>query len=80
MKNSTLSGKVPEVGTLLTGLGFGESPRWHEDRLWFADWMAQEVIAVDLDGISEVITRVESFPFCIDWLPDGTSRQGTEKR
>jgi sugar lactone lactonase YvrE len=29
------------------------------------------VIAVDLDGKSEVITRVEALPFSIDWLPDG---------
>jgi len=57
--------------TLLTGLAFGESPRWHEDRLWFSDWIAQEVLAVDLAGKSEVITRVKSLPFCIDWLPDG---------
>ena len=26
-----------EVKTLLTGLAFGESPRWHCDRLWLAD-------------------------------------------
>src|SRR6476659_2095315 len=62
---------VPELHTLLTGLAFGESPRWHAGRLWFSDWAAQEVIAVDLDGKHEVITRVQSFPFCIDWLPDG---------
>ena len=31
------------------------------------------MIAVDLDGKSEVVVRVpyESFPFSIDWLPDG---------
>ena len=34
----------------MSGLMFGEQPRWHEDRLWFADWGTQEVIAVDLDG------------------------------
>jgi len=62
---------VPELRTLLTGLAFGESPRWHAGRLWFSDWAAQEVIAVDLEGKHEVITRVQSFPFCIDWLPDG---------
>lgn len=22
--------------TLMAGIGFGESPRWHQDRLWFA--------------------------------------------
>ncbi len=62
---------MPELHTLLTGLVFGESPRWHDDRLWFSDWGAQEVIAVDLDGKSEVITYIQSFPFCIDFLPDG---------
>jgi sugar lactone lactonase YvrE len=62
---------VPELQTLMTGIVFGESPRWHDERLWFSDWGAQEVVAVDLGGESEVIVRVPSFPFCIDWLPDG---------
>ena len=62
---------MPELQTLMTGIVFGESPRWHGDRLWFADWGAQELIAVDLEGKSEVIVRMPSFPFCIDWLPDG---------
>lgn len=62
---------LPEVKTLFTGLAFGESPRWHDGRLWFSNWGAQEVIAVDLDGNSDVILRMPSFPFSIDWLPDG---------
>lgn len=62
-----------QVQTLMTGCAFGESPRWHDDRLWFSNWGAQEVIAVDLQGKSEVVVRVPfpSFPFSIDWLPDG---------
>jgi sugar lactone lactonase YvrE len=62
---------VPELQTLISGSSFGESPRWHDDRLWFSDWGAQEIITVDLDGNSEVIVRLSSFPFCIDFLPDG---------
>jgi sugar lactone lactonase YvrE len=62
---------MPEVQTLMTGLVFGEQPRWHEDRLWFSDWGTQEVIAVDLQGDSEVILQGRSFPLCVDWLPDG---------
>ena len=62
---------MSELQTLMTGIAFGESPRWHDDRLWFSDWGAQEIIAVDLEGESEVIVRVPSFPFCIDFLPDG---------
>jgi sugar lactone lactonase YvrE len=62
---------VSELKTLMTGLVLGEQPRWHEDRLWFSDWGPQEVIAVDLEGKSEVILRGPSFPLCVDWLPDG---------
>jgi len=63
---------MPEVQILLTGLALGESPRWHDGRLWFSDWGAQEIIAVDLDGKSEVVLRVPfALPFCIDWLCDG---------
>ena len=68
---STKESSVAELHVLMTGIAFGESPRWHDDRLWFCDWGAQELIAVDLEGRSEVIARVPSFPFCIDWLRDG---------
>jgi sugar lactone lactonase YvrE len=60
------------VETFLTGLAMGESPRWHESRLWFSDWGAREIVAVDLDGNREVVVRTPfDLPFCIDWLPDG---------
>src|SRR4051794_20041241 len=57
----------------MSGIAFGESPRWRDGRLWFSDWGAQEVVAVDLDGNSEVMASVDfpSFPMCIDFLPDG---------
>jgi sugar lactone lactonase YvrE len=63
---------MPEPKILKTGLLVGESPRWHDDRLWFSNWGAQEVIALNLKGDSEVVARVPTtIPFCIDWLPDG---------
>src|SRR3979411_2462889 len=64
---------MSELQTLMTGLAFGESPRWRDGGLWFSDWVAQEIIAVDLEGKSEVIVRVPfpSIPMCIDFLPDG---------
>ena len=58
-KESSMS----ELQILMTGLVFAESPRWHDDRLWFADWGAQEVIAVDLAGPERGHRRVPSFPF-----------------
>ncbi len=62
---------MPALHTLLTGLAFGESPRWHDDRLWFSDMGAGEVVAVDLEGKSEVIARVPTMPMGTGWLPDG---------
>jgi sugar lactone lactonase YvrE/ribosomal protein S18 acetylase RimI-like enzyme len=62
----------PILRRLLSGLAMGESPRWHENRLWFSDWGAREIVAVDLDGNREVVVRTRfEFPFCIDWLRDG---------
>jgi sugar lactone lactonase YvrE len=55
----------------MTGLAIGESPRWHDGRLWFSDMGAQEVVAVDLEGRSEVIARIPAMPMGLGWLPDG---------
>jgi sugar lactone lactonase YvrE len=63
--------EMNEVRTLLTGRGLVESPRWHGDRLYFSDWSAGEVLAVDLAGRSEVVAQVKSLPLCTAWLPDG---------
>ena len=60
---------APEV--LMERVVFGESPRWHDGRLWFSDWGANQVIALGTDGRHEVIAIVPSFPMCIDFLPDG---------
>jgi sugar lactone lactonase YvrE len=57
--------------TVLTGLSFGESPRWHGGRLIVSDWGAGEVLAIAEDGSSEVVARAEYFPLCVDFLPDG---------
>lgn len=55
------------------GLGFPESTRWHEGRVWLCNWGSGEVLALTTDGESEVITRIapKTIPFSIDWLPDG---------
>jgi sugar lactone lactonase YvrE len=62
---------MPEPQVLMTGIAFGESPRWHDDRLWLSDWGTQEVIAIDPEGKSEIIVRAPASPFSIDWLSDG---------
>jgi sugar lactone lactonase YvrE len=62
---------MPAPHVLLNGLAFGESPRWHADRLWVSDMGAQEVVAVDLDGRSEIIARVPQHPMGLGWSPEG---------
>ena len=61
-----------EALVLTTGLAFGESPRWHEGRLWVCNWGTGEILAIDAQGRSEVMLRVATtLPFSIDWLGDG---------
>ena len=75
-----------QAQVLMSGVAMGESPRWHENRLWFSDWGAQEIVAVDSYGKSEVAVRASfGLPFCIDWLRDGrllvvSGRQGVVLR
>jgi sugar lactone lactonase YvrE len=59
------------MSVLYEGLAFGESPRWHEGRLWVCDWGAQALLTIGADGAADAVAHVASFPFCIDWLPDG---------
>jgi sugar lactone lactonase YvrE len=62
---------MAEPRVLLTDIVLGESPRWHDGRIWFCDWGAGQIIVLDADGKPEVVARIEGMPFCIDWLPDG---------
>ena len=69
---SSQDSSVREAKPLLTGLVIGESPRWHEGRLWFANWGAEEIVAVDLQGNAEVVAKgPPGLGWSIDWLPDG---------
>jgi sugar lactone lactonase YvrE len=57
---------------LLDGLAMPESPRWHLDRLWFSNWGTRQIVAVDLDGNSEVVGEgPEGLGWAVNWLPDG---------
>jgi sugar lactone lactonase YvrE len=64
---------MAEPKILLSGLGIPESPRWHEGRLWFCNWIDQQVMAVDPGGQAEVMSARGDRPmgYSIDWLPDG---------
>jgi sugar lactone lactonase YvrE len=72
MTEDNVMSTTTELHVLLAGLTVGESPRWHNGRLWFANWGAQEIVAVDLEGKSEVIAHSPAVAgYSIDWLPDG---------
>ena len=63
---------VPAPRLLAEGFTMVESARWHEGRLWFAHWGSGEVVAVDMDGRSEVVAAGRTgMGWAIDWLPDG---------
>jgi sugar lactone lactonase YvrE len=58
--------------TILTGFGFLEAPRWHEDRIWFSDFYTYRVLSAREDG-SDLQTEAEvpQQPAGLGWLPDG---------
>jgi sugar lactone lactonase YvrE len=60
-----------DVKTLMSGILMGECPRWHDGKLWFADWVGEKLYTLDETGKSDVVAEVASLPFSIDWLPDG---------
>jgi sugar lactone lactonase YvrE len=64
---------MSETRLVLDGLGFPESTRWRDGRIWLCNWGAGEVLATGTDGESEVMARLAepTLPFSIDWLPDG---------
>ena len=69
---SSPESSTPEPRLLLSGLAYVESPRWHEGRLWFAHWGTEEIVAVGLDGGSEVVGHgPPGLGWSIGWLPDG---------
>lgn len=64
---------MTETRLVADGLGFPESTRWHDGRVWLCNWGAGEVLALTTDGEREVMARLapQTIPFSIDWLPDG---------
>ncbi len=61
------------MDTVITGLGLLESPRWHDGRLWVADWTAGLIRAIDPskrgEAAVEVIVEHRSLPMRFVFLP-----------
>lgn len=55
------------------GLSFGESPRWHEGRLWYSDFYRHAVFSMAADGSGERLeVAVPTQPSGLGWDADGT--------
>ncbi len=63
--------KTKMARLVVDGLGLGESPRWHDGRLYLSDWVKRQIIAIDGAGKVEIIARVDAMPFSFAFLPDG---------
>ncbi len=60
------------VTTILTGMSYTECPRWHEGRLWFADFYTYQVYSALENGSDlRVEAHVPGQPSGIGWLPGG---------
>jgi sugar lactone lactonase YvrE len=55
----------------LSGLFFGECPRWHDGRLWYSDFFDHAVFSVSSDGERRVEVDFDGEPAGLGWLPDG---------
>lgn len=61
-----------EIRTVVSGMSCTECPRWHDDRLWFADFYTQAIYSVHQER-ADLRTEVEvpAQPSGFGWLPDG---------
>ncbi len=60
-----------EATVVIEGLGFPESPRWRDGRLWFSDFVSRKVQIADLHGNVADVVEVPKVPSGLGWLPDG---------
>jgi sugar lactone lactonase YvrE len=60
-----------KIETLVDGLTFPESPRWHGGKLWFSDFYTFRVLNAGLDGKVETAAEVPQQPSGLGWTPNG---------
>ena len=67
-----MNANSPRTTQLMDGILLGECPRWHDGKLWFADWVGEKLYTLgETGGQPTVEAVVRSLPFSFDWLPDG---------
>ena len=65
---------MSEFETIVTGLDFGEAPRWRDGHLWWSDFHHHTVSRVLPGGAPEVVVRLDGDgqPSGLGWMPDGS--------
>jgi sugar lactone lactonase YvrE len=63
---------MTQPSVVLSGLHYLECPRWHDGRIWVADFYRHEVLSAAEDGSDlRVEATVPNQPSGLGWLPDG---------
>jgi sugar lactone lactonase YvrE len=66
-----VSEQTLQAEPFLSGLYFGECPRWHDGRLWYSDFFDHAVFSISTDGERQVEVDFDGEPAGLGWLPDG---------
>jgi sugar lactone lactonase YvrE len=57
--------------TILDGLIFPESPRWHANLLWVSDMFGYRVLTTDASGTASTVVELDDNPSGLGFLPGG---------
>jgi sugar lactone lactonase YvrE len=66
-----MSNQSATAEPFISGLYFGECPRWHDGRLWYSDFYDHGVFSVSPEGDRRTEVDFEGEPAGLGWLPDG---------
>jgi sugar lactone lactonase YvrE len=66
-----MSSQMLQAEPFLSGLYFGECPRWRDGRLWYSDFFDHGVFSVSPDGDRRKEVEFEGETGGLGWLPDG---------
>ncbi len=66
-----MTSEILTAEPFVSGLFFGECPRWHDGRLWYSDFFDHAVFSVSPERERRVEVDFDGEPAGLGWLPDG---------
>ncbi len=63
---------MTSLRTVVDGLSFPESPRWHGGTLWFSDIHGHRVYRLGPDGTAKIVTQLDDRASGLGFLPNGS--------